>query len=112
MQHTSLRAFLLSSLLALGIHMHAGAITVFGSRTCGDWIQNKNEGGVADAAQGNWLMGYMSGIAIGTGEDVLSNTSAASMELWVSNYCAKNPLDRVSRAGTMLFFEMKKRAGQ
>lgn len=92
--------------------MDAGAVTVYGSRTCGEWIENKNAGGIADAAQGNWLMGYMSGIAIGTGNDALNNTSPASMELWVANYCTKNPLDRVGKAGTLLFLELRKRTEQ
>lgn len=114
MQHKRLRAFLLSSLLILGMHFDAsaGPVTIFGARSCGAWLKNKNTGGMAATAQAGWLAGYMSGLAVGMNTDALSNTDLDSMELWVSNYCEKNPLETTNTAGTSLFFELKRREKQ
>lgn len=114
MQPKSLRVFALSSLLTLGVHFDAGAapVTIFGARSCGAWLKNKSTGGMAATAQNGWLAGYMSGLAIGMNSDALDKTDLDSMELWVSNYCEKNPLDSTSTAGTALFFELKRREKQ
>lgn len=112
MQHINLRVFLLSTLLAFGVHLDASAVSIFGARSCGVWIKNKNVGGIAATAQTGWLAGYMSGLAVGGNSDALTDTDVDSMVLWVSNYCEKNPLESTSTAGTMLFLELKRREKQ
>lgn len=81
MQAAQLRIPLLALVLALGIHIDAGAITYFGVRSCGDWVKNVQEKGILEAAQKNWLTGFLSGIASVTGDDVLKRASGESLFL-------------------------------
>lgn len=80
--------------------------------TCGDWISeievNEAERDSNWLMKTNeaWLLGYMSGLAIGNNADALKNTDATSMILYVTNYCKQNPLNRISEVGDKLFLEL------
>ena len=50
-------------------------------------------------------------LAAASGTDALRDTDAASIELWMDNYCKANPLKRVDDGGDDLFIELKKRQG-
>ena len=97
-------------LLLVGLLLSTGAsaaVTTLGVQSCGDWIQERSK---SDAIRGDeiWLVGYMTGVAIGTGKDFIAGTDALSIFIWMDNYCRANPLKDISRGGIELYFELKK----
>ena len=85
-----------------------------GSRSCGDWLQQKLSGdgnkGLRLASEA-WLVGYLSGAASASGKDVIDGSTASSFFAWMDNYCQSNPLDRIGEGGTELFLELMRRKG-
>jgi len=92
---------------------NATGITYSGSASCRDWVQNRTGGGDAklllSTAQEFWLLGYLSGVANGLGVDFMRTANAASIELWMDNYCRNNPLDNVADGAVKLARELKKK---
>jgi hypothetical protein len=76
---------------------------------CGDWVQERNNRSVAATAYEFWLLGYLSGISVVTGKKFLNGTNAASIELWMDNYCRNNPLESIGVGGDALSLELIKR---
>lgn len=105
----------------LGSAARVDAVSVRGGRSCGEWVadQEKAKRSGADAsslvatanasADEAWLLGYLSGFAIGTGKDVLNETHPKSVSLWMDNYCKANPLDPVSKGARSLAIELAER---
>jgi hypothetical protein len=87
------------------MELAARAIEVRGIRSCGEWVSDNKT-----LALGNqtWLLGYLSGIAVATGKQVLNGTDNQSIYLWVDNYCRANPLKSLPDAGNALYFELVK----
>ena len=93
----------------LGACFEAGAVVTTGARSCGTWVKNAESDGWPSTVQNAWLVGFISGQAVMTNLDVLKNTSAESLYLWVTNYCKSNPLDFSDEAAYRLFIELKKK---
>jgi hypothetical protein len=109
---TTLQLLLLASL----VNPVYAQIEIRGERSCGRWLETRPSGvdrnnGEAVVATEGWLVGFMAGLAMGTGRDALRGTDLPSMAAWVDNYCKANPLDGLSNAGEALFFELAKRRG-
>ena len=103
----SLSALLCVSQPSFGISIR-GAI----AQSCGVWVEeSKQEMNVRKAGLRNAVMGYLSGLAVGTKMDILKNTDFDSVMLWVTNYCTANPLDKMVDASDALFRELMKREG-
>ena len=77
--------------------------------SCGKWVNYRKSGGVDKAASEARITSFMSGIAIGTGVDILKDVDLESIYLWVDNYCQKNSFDNIYDAGTQLAIELKSR---
>ena len=90
---------------------HAAPITTRGISSCGAWI-NDNNGNAESTLSGLWLVGFLSGMAIASNTDVLTNTDYPSAILWMNNFCRLNPLANTGSGGLVLFNELKKRAGK
>jgi hypothetical protein len=80
------------------------AITTMGDRTCGQWVAQRKDGAVQ-----SWLAGYLSGLAVAFNNDALAEPDGESIFLWMDNYCAAHPLDRVATGGRVLFDELSQR---
>ena len=85
------------------------AITVVGGKSCGEWIKYRHEGGWPKVIVQNWLMGYLSGVAMESGIDYLKEAEGESVYIWVDNYCNSNPLERTVNAADKLIIELRKR---
>lgn len=119
----------------LSIYESAYAVTIIGEPSCGKWVQfrdiYKSRQSVqnselmkmsmpelldymGDAKEmdnyGNWLYGYLSGLASASGKDFLNRIDNISIILWIDNYCAKQPLDGLSVAGYELMRAVNNRA--
>jgi hypothetical protein len=51
-----------------------------------------------------WLIGYLSGLASGTGKEVIKDLDDQSIFLWIDNYCRDNPLKRTFEAAEELYY--------
>ena len=58
-----------------------------------------------------WFVGFLSGMAFESNKDLLKGTDNASITLWVTNYCQKNPLKSLSQAADELADELAKKRG-
>lgn len=99
------RCALIATLIIYG--QLAGAVMTKGAAPCGEWLESRQ----AQTALPDeyWLLGYLSGLALGTGLDVLNGVKSASLAAWVDNYCKQYPLENLSTAGSKLFDELKAR---
>lgn len=80
-------------------------VSLFGVPDCGQWVNRKSE---PDKA---WLLGYVSGLNfkhVEKGGTNALNTvnSADQMFVWMTNYCQKNPMSKLSDAGFEMFQEL------
>lgn len=87
---------------------NANAVALRGMPSCGDWVKNKGTDNWLFRTHQSWLIGYLSGIASGTGADILNGVDNNSIELWVTNYCNANPLSELNHAGDELYFYIVK----
>lgn len=98
--------FLLSS-----ERLSAQQIQVRGVQSCGEWVKVRkaNEASFERA----WLIGLLSGIAIGTSKNFWENSGAnyldnESVYLWMDKYCNANPLKNMGDGAVVLFAERVK----
>lgn len=99
-------ASVLTTLILSTANFQVKAVEVRGSRQCGTWIAEKNI--QAGAENRTWLIGFLSGIAVGQEKNFLRGTENASIFAWFDNYCRTNPLKEMSDAGVDLYFELIK----
>lgn len=79
--------------------------------SCGEWIVHREKSDTLALGNASWLLGYLSGIAIGGGKDYLSGTDNSSIYRWMDNYCRKNPLRDLSSGGNALAAELAGKTG-
>lgn len=93
--------------LLTAMPMTAPAVTAMGHGTvsCGTWLANKTP------AQRAWVLGYLSGAAAFSDQDVLAPASIDPEGLfaWIDSYCRGHPLDTLTDATNRLFFELIRR---
>ncbi|USU21332.1 hypothetical protein [Paraburkholderia fungorum] len=90
----------------------ADAVTVRGAPSCGTWVKDRLSDDWPQLTDKEWLIGYLSGVAITGRKDFLKGTDNDSLSLWVDNYCHANPLNDVADAGDALSRELIGRKGQ
>ena len=95
------------SFITLGAN--AKPIMVSGWTNCGSWLTDKEFD--AEVQKKSWLLGYLSGLAVGRQTDVLRDTSHESIFLWMDKYCNESPLENVFHAGNILFYDLKNQKG-
>jgi hypothetical protein len=109
MKKAFLRHAFFGVVLAFAITQTTHAITVRGLRSCGIWVEEESKDSPGRMGNQTWLIGYISGLAIGTGKDVLKGTENTSLFLWMTNYCRANPLKDIGDGGAELYFELLKK---
>ena len=82
---------LASGTLALPSPAQAGVQTTR-APSCGEWIVHREKSDTLALGNASWLLGYLSGMASGSGKDFLSAADNASIYKWMDSYCRKNPL--------------------
>ncbi len=109
-----LRIMLVGMALVLFAEM-ALAVQVRGSRSCGIWVKDREEGRrtgrrLDSTLNSTWLVGYFSGVAFGAGKEFWGKPNANSLDkesvfLWMDNYCRANPLKDIDDGAVELFLE-------
>jgi hypothetical protein len=91
----------------------ADAVIVGGARSCGSWMESHNSGESSwtGIAAESWVMGYLSGLAVGKNKNFLDGIDSSSLYLWITNYCRANPLDNTATASELLGNELIRRKG-
>ena len=100
---------LIGLVLALVTSTPCYAIRIVGTISCGDWVQARQQGGLPKDVYSFWVLGFLSGSVIQTNQDVLREVNSNAIEIWIDNYCQKNPLDQLAKAADALFEELKAR---
>ena len=87
------------------------AVTFMGSGTisCGSYLKEKESMQFVHLGNISWIVGFLSGVASASGDDVLKNTDSNAIEAAVTKYCQENPLQNVMDASTNVYFQLKKR---
>ena len=85
--------------------VHAQIVTM-GASSCGQWVAVSKENSAEMLNVRNWLVGYMSGIAIGSGRNILNGVEPESIYLWMDNYCRENPSSNTAAGGTEYYFQL------
>jgi len=79
--------------------------------SCGEWVVNREKSTPLALGNASWLLGYLSGIAITSGKDLLAGTDNATIYKWMDGYCRKNPLRDVGSGGNALAAELGAKKG-
>jgi len=98
-----------SSLMLSAMAFDAKAIEIAAAVSCGDWVkERKIDSSIYQMLNRRWILGYLSGLALESGKDILKGTGSESIFLWIDNYCQANPLKDSDEAGSALFRELVK----
>lgn len=77
--------------------------------SCGKWVEERAK----DRADFNmaFLTGLLSGMALGSEKNFLSNVDAEAVYIWTDNYCQANPTKPLVGAAINFMNEMVKKNG-
>ena len=93
----------------ISINANAYVSIISENTTCGKWVENRLNNNAAD--EKIFLLGFLSGLAMGIQKDFLKYVDASAVFIWTDNYCKANPTDGLIRAGIMFKNEMIKKNG-
>jgi hypothetical protein len=97
-------ALLATALTVTAIQASAQNVTVRGSGTCQAYLDAKRNSVEEAVKDLNWLLGYMSGLAVATQVDVLGKGDNGEFMLkWVDAYCELYPAKYLSDAGDLYY---------
>jgi len=75
----------------IGTQAKAQGITVHFAYSCADWAQIRNDGSPTYVSE-FWLSGVMTGLALGSGNDLWGSLKQEQVMFWMDRYCDNNPL--------------------
>jgi len=77
-------------------------------KSCGQWVNFRNEGGWEHAAVIGWIAGYISAYNKQTPGvyNILGSTGIDSVILWMDKYCRENPLSNLTTGMDVLTNEL------
>ena len=86
-------------------------ILSLGTKTCGQVVSDFKEGHTSKIVNSVRLGGFLTAynFYITGVRDISGNTDPAAWDLWINNYCEKNPLDHLANAAEALVDELKSR---
>ena len=101
---------LASSIIAVSAPLE-GAVEARQTPSCGEWVSHREKSDTLALGNTSWLLGYLSGLAVGRGKDFLSGTDNGSIHKWMDNYCRTHPLRDVGSGGIALAAELTRKKG-
>ena len=84
----------------------APAAEIRGTPSCGEWIVHRKDADTLALSNASWLVGYLSGLAVGAVKDFLPGTDNSAIFAWMDGYCRANPLKDVGSGGALLMTEL------
>jgi hypothetical protein len=103
-------SLLASCTLAVAAPADAGVETRH-APSCGEWVVHREKSDTLALSNASWLLGYLSGMAIGSGKDYVAGTDNSTIYKWMDNYCRKNPLRDLRSGGIALASELSGKSG-
>lgn len=93
--------------------MAAHATTIIGARPCRSWTDARTtpSAAISNVANEDWVLGYLSGLAMGSQRDVLRSADYVALYQWVDDYCRAHPSADLGDAGQALFAALRQRKG-
>jgi hypothetical protein len=89
------------------------------STGCGTWTQERRQYGAQPSIDGEWVLGFVSGVnwsrastPASRGSTLGAGIDGESWIAFVDNYCISHPLDTVAAAAIHLIQELERRAEQ
>lgn len=111
-----IQILLITMAIGFTANSYAETVAILGVPSCGQWVagRTKDSQHIKGELYKSWLMGYISGLSMELNAtilkvDVLKDTDAESLFLWMDNYCKTNPLNTLSDGELELFVELIKR---
>ncbi len=95
----------LCTAMAVPPAVQAQGVFMRGVRSCGEWVRDR------DISDKSWLLGFLSGLAIGYQLNAIQGTDNESIYLWMDKYCRDKPLDNIADGSALLLAELAKRKG-
>ena len=86
------------------------ATELVGQRTCRLWLVHKgrtSEISWTQIAAQQWLAGYLSGLATGTGVDALKDVNMEAIYMSMDNFCRANPTMSLKDGGDRIFDDLR-----
>lgn len=107
-----MKNLLVSIALLLAWGAQAEELTIRASPVCGDWSKARQaDNGRGALVQSSWLLGYLSGIAMGSETNVLKNAAPnEALFLWMDRYCVSYPTHSVGEGANVLYWELLRKA--
>ncbi len=96
-------------LLLLGsMTAYADDLIIRASPACADWTKGRQiDKGRGAMVQTSWLMGYLSGLAMGSETDIFKNAAPnESLFLWMDHYCESYTTNTIGEGANVLYWEM------
>ena len=85
-------------LLAMLVAQTALAVGTRGSVTCDQWLADRKANAWEITADQFWLLGYLSGLAVGLDEDILNGATTDAVFSWMDSYCVTHAAKGVGDA--------------
>lgn len=82
-----------------------------GTPSCGEWVAHRKKSDTLALSNTSWLIGYLSGLAVGAGKDFLPGIDNTAIFSWMDNYCVSNPLKDIGSGGQALMTEIMLKKG-
>jgi hypothetical protein len=80
-----------------------------GNVSCGHWTSEHHQYHSLQAlSMDSWVLGFLSGAE--WAHTQMAGTESDAIKAWIDNYCATNPLDKLSTATASLSYELEQRA--
>lgn len=79
-------------------------ITVEASYTCAGWAEIRNDGSLSYIPE-LWLSGLMTGLSMGSGNDLWGSLKRDQVVFWMDRYCDNNPLSNTVIGAAALMLE-------
>ena len=83
----------------------------FGTKSCGVVVEAYPKNGLGKLNHGVWVEGYLTAIneLLYHDVNVAQGTDPSARDLWIYNYCQKNPLNTLGNAAYFLYLELRSR---
>ena len=79
-----------------------------GSLGCSEWIYQRGSNDFFSA--GNWMLGFLSGSAWDSGNNILAGRDSEDLFIAIDKYCSEHPGDTLSDATVALAYHLLKQA--
>ena len=92
------------SLSVTPLKTEAQTITVDINYSCASWAEIRNNGSPSYILE-FWLSGLMTGLSLGSGNDLWGSLNRKQVVFWMDRYCDNNPLSETTLGAATLMLE-------